>query len=172
MWGKQRKRGRGKENDIRMGKYNTTQIWETREGKKNPRTIFHFIKTVDLPQNSIKSHESEATALLTLSIALLLYHLKSPVWGKKKKRDRAQKATLHTKKKGGGASHAENKQQKRNFQKRIWMLNVPSNSVIYTKWTLRASCYSCALPRIRNNMTNGERMYLHPLSLWLVLQCF
>lgn len=92
--------------------------------------------------------------------------------GEKKKRDRAQKATLHKKKKGGGASHAENKQQKRNFQKRIWMLNVPSNSVIYTKWMLRASCYSCALPRIRNNMTNGERMYLHPLSLWLVLQCF
>lgn len=129
MWGKQRKRGRGKENDIRMGKYNTTQIWETREGKKNPRTIFHFIKTVDLPQNSIKSHESEATALLTLSIALLLYHLKSPVWGKKKKRQSTKGNPAH-KKKGGGQVMLKISSKKETFRKEYecWMFPLTVSS--------------------------------------------
>lgn len=71
-----------------MWERNITQLkFEKQGGGGEPKIIFHFIKKVDLPKNSIKNHESEATALLTLSIAPLLYHLKSPV-GKKTKHKR------------------------------------------------------------------------------------
>lgn len=39
MWGKQRKRGRGKENDIRTGKYNNSNLRNNRGGKK-PQNYF------------------------------------------------------------------------------------------------------------------------------------
>lgn len=83
LWRKQGKKGRGKEHDTRKGKQklmweilrNITKIWETRTKEK--KTIYRFIKTVNLPQNSIKNNTS-AIPLNILSTALLHYHLKSP----------------------------------------------------------------------------------------------